>query len=111
MPGLTTSGRKLSSSMSKDSNHSLLHWTSPVGSLLVPSFLGPPSANPVHPPSSTAPTSDTLGPINILALQYSVSSLTGKQSIWSLCSSTLWRIIPSSHWFPGSSFPAHVTTL
>ncbi|MEQ2253771.1 hypothetical protein ILYODFUR_035904 [Ilyodon furcidens] len=31
---------KLSSSMSKDSNHSLLHWTSPVGSLLNSSLLG-----------------------------------------------------------------------
>ncbi|MEQ2299104.1 hypothetical protein AMECASPLE_012046 [Ameca splendens] len=66
--------------MNKDSRLLILHWIKSAGSLLVPSFHGPPSANPVHPPSSTAPTSDTLGPINILALQYSVSSLTGKQS-------------------------------
>ncbi|MEQ2308958.1 hypothetical protein AMECASPLE_033605 [Ameca splendens] len=48
--------------MSKDSNHSLLHWTSPVGILLNSSLLGLPLKNPVHPPPSTAPTSENLGP-------------------------------------------------
>ncbi|MEQ2240608.1 hypothetical protein ILYODFUR_016814 [Ilyodon furcidens] len=39
--------------MSKDSNHSLLHWTSPVSSLLNSSLLGLPLKNLVHPPPST----------------------------------------------------------
>ncbi|MEQ2250454.1 hypothetical protein ILYODFUR_001042, partial [Ilyodon furcidens] len=62
--------------MNKDSSLLLLHWIKSTSSLLVPSFLGPPSANPVHPPLSTAPTSDTLGPIYILALQYSQSPVS-----------------------------------
>ncbi|MED6282573.1 hypothetical protein CHARACLAT_033550 [Characodon lateralis] len=48
--------------MNKDSNHSLLHWTSPVGSLLNSSLLGLPLKNHVHPPPSTAPTSENPGP-------------------------------------------------
>ncbi|MEQ2241634.1 hypothetical protein ILYODFUR_027331 [Ilyodon furcidens] len=48
--------------MSKDSNHLLLHWTSSVGSLLNSSLLGLPLKNPVHPPPSTAPTSEIPGP-------------------------------------------------
>ncbi|MEQ2300256.1 hypothetical protein AMECASPLE_023457 [Ameca splendens] len=48
--------------MSKDSNHLLLHWISPVGSLLNSSLLGSPFKNPVHPPLSTAPTSENPGP-------------------------------------------------
>ncbi|MEQ2307980.1 hypothetical protein AMECASPLE_023575 [Ameca splendens] len=74
LPGLTTSGKKLSSSMSKDSNHSLLHWTSPVGSLLNSSLLGLPLKNPVHPPPSTVPTSETLDRLIILAHHYPPSS-------------------------------------
>ncbi|MEQ2312827.1 hypothetical protein AMECASPLE_035237 [Ameca splendens] len=62
LPGLTTSGKKPSSSMSNDSNHSLPHWTSPVGSLLNSSLLGLPLKNPVHPPPSTMPTSENPGP-------------------------------------------------
>ncbi|MEQ2284597.1 hypothetical protein AMECASPLE_023318 [Ameca splendens] len=62
LPGLTTPGKKLSSSMIKDSSLSLLHWTTPVGSLLNSSLLGSPFKNPVHPPPSTAPTSENPGP-------------------------------------------------
>ncbi|MEQ2303179.1 hypothetical protein AMECASPLE_014017 [Ameca splendens] len=60
--------------MSKNFNHSLLHWTSPVGSLLNSSLLGLPLKNPVHPPPSTAPTSETLDCLIILAHYYPPSS-------------------------------------
>ncbi|MEQ2307722.1 hypothetical protein AMECASPLE_021117 [Ameca splendens] len=91
--------------MSIDSNHSLLHWTSLVGSLLNSSLLGLPLKNPVHPPPSTAPSSENPGPSYHSGTPLStIIYLTGKQLF-------LWRIIPSSHWFPGSSFPAQVTTL
>ncbi|MED6245643.1 hypothetical protein ATANTOWER_006013 [Ataeniobius toweri] len=89
--------------MNKDSSVLLLRWIKPAGSLLVPSFLGPPSANPVHPPSSTAPTSDTLGPINILALQYSQSPVSRVNNPL-VSPHPLWRISPSIHLCPGSSF-------
>ncbi|MEQ2295123.1 hypothetical protein AMECASPLE_010935, partial [Ameca splendens] len=61
---------------------------------------------PVHPPS-IAPTTETLGPSIILAHQYSVSSPTGKQLPG--LSTPLWRISPSNHWYPGSSF-LHIST-
>ncbi|MEQ2294199.1 hypothetical protein AMECASPLE_001572 [Ameca splendens] len=51
----------------------LPHWIKPAGSLLIPSFRGSRSVNPVHPPSSIAPTTETLGPSIILAHQYSQS--------------------------------------
>ncbi|MEQ2293617.1 hypothetical protein AMECASPLE_035395, partial [Ameca splendens] len=62
--------------MNKDSSLLLLHWIKSVGSLLIPSFLGPPPANPVHPPSSTAPSPETPDPLTSLAFQYSPSPFT-----------------------------------
>ncbi|MEQ2222800.1 hypothetical protein ILYODFUR_030191 [Ilyodon furcidens] len=59
--------------MNQDSSLLLPHWIKPAGSLLIPSFHGSPSVNPVHPPSSIAPTTETLGPSIILAHQYSQS--------------------------------------
>ncbi|MED6250282.1 hypothetical protein ATANTOWER_028451 [Ataeniobius toweri] len=59
--------------MNQDSSLLLPHWIKPAGSLLIPSFCGSPSVNPVHPPSSIAPTTETLGPSIILAHQYSQS--------------------------------------
>ncbi|MEQ2234846.1 hypothetical protein ILYODFUR_035592, partial [Ilyodon furcidens] len=59
--------------MNQDSSLLLPHWIKPAGSLLIPSFRGSPSANPVHPPSSIAPTTESLGPSIILAHQYSQS--------------------------------------
>ncbi|MEQ2227595.1 hypothetical protein ILYODFUR_039227 [Ilyodon furcidens] len=86
LPGLTTSGKKLSSSMIKDSRLSLLHWTTPVGSLLNSSLLGSPFKNPVQPPPSTAPTSENPGP----------SYHPGRSLFHHHLSLrfTLWRIIP-----------------
>ncbi|MEQ2296785.1 hypothetical protein AMECASPLE_028076 [Ameca splendens] len=63
LPGSTTSGKKLSSSMNKDSNLLDLTVVSRVNNYLVCPLL------------------------------------------------TLWQIIPSTHWFPVSSLPAHVTAL
>ncbi|MEQ2284209.1 hypothetical protein AMECASPLE_019177 [Ameca splendens] len=57
LPGFTTSGKKLSSSMNKDSNLlDLTGWQPPV-------FFAPciPFKNPVHPPPSTVPTSENPG--------------------------------------------------
>ncbi|MED6251426.1 hypothetical protein ATANTOWER_030547, partial [Ataeniobius toweri] len=59
--------------MNQDSSFLLPHWIKPAGSLLITSFRGYPSVNPVHPPSSIAPTTETLGPSIILALQCSQS--------------------------------------
>ncbi|MEQ2254003.1 hypothetical protein ILYODFUR_038434, partial [Ilyodon furcidens] len=59
--------------MNQDSSLQLPHWIIPAGSLLIPSFRGSPSANPVHSPSSIAPTTETLGPSVILAHQCSLS--------------------------------------
>ncbi|MEQ2237939.1 hypothetical protein ILYODFUR_028329 [Ilyodon furcidens] len=59
--------------MNQDSSLQLPHWIIPAGSLLIPSFRGSPSVNPVHPPSSIAPTTETLGPSFILAHQCSLS--------------------------------------
>ncbi|MEQ2293060.1 hypothetical protein AMECASPLE_029352, partial [Ameca splendens] len=80
LPGLTTSGKKLSSSMGKDSNLSLLHWTTLVGSLLNSLLLGLPFKNPVHPPPSTVPTSENPGPSYHPGTPLStIICLTGKQ--------------------------------
>ncbi|MED6240651.1 hypothetical protein ATANTOWER_025062 [Ataeniobius toweri] len=66
--------------MSKDSNHSLLHWTSPVGSLLNSLLLELPLKNPVHPLPSTAPTSENPGPSYHSGTPLStIIYLTGKQ--------------------------------
>ncbi|MED6288280.1 hypothetical protein CHARACLAT_024996 [Characodon lateralis] len=62
--------------MNKDSSLLLLHWIKSAGSLLIPSFLGPPPVNPVHPPSSTAPSSETPDPLTSLAFQSSPSPVT-----------------------------------
>ncbi|MED6247159.1 hypothetical protein ATANTOWER_032629, partial [Ataeniobius toweri] len=59
--------------MNQDSSLQLPHWIKPADSLLIPSFRGSPSANPVHPPSSIATTTETLGPSIILAHQCSQS--------------------------------------
>ncbi|MED6289442.1 hypothetical protein CHARACLAT_002824 [Characodon lateralis] len=67
--------------MNQDSSLLLPHWIKPAGSLLIPSFCGSPSVNPVHPPSSIAPTTETLGPSIILAHQYSQSP---QSTSWSL---------------------------
>ncbi|MEQ2226338.1 hypothetical protein ILYODFUR_026459 [Ilyodon furcidens] len=93
--------------MNQDSSLLLPHWIKPAGSLLIPSFCGSPSVNPVHPPSSIAPTTETLGPSIILAHQYSVSSPMGNQPPG--LSTPLWRISPSNHWYLGSSF-LHIST-
>ncbi|MEQ2297520.1 hypothetical protein AMECASPLE_035509 [Ameca splendens] len=83
--------------MNKDS--SLI---TPAGSLLISSLLGSPSMNPVHPPPSTAPTSETLGPANHPGTPvFTILSLTGKQPFG--LSTPLWRISPSIHWYPSSS--------
>ncbi|MEQ2289775.1 hypothetical protein AMECASPLE_036705 [Ameca splendens] len=58
--------------MNQDSSLQLPHWIIPAGSL-IPSFRGSPSVNPVHPPSSIAPPTETLGPSIILAHQCSLS--------------------------------------
>ncbi|MED6257560.1 hypothetical protein ATANTOWER_026817 [Ataeniobius toweri] len=88
--------------MNKDSSLLLLRWITPAGSLLIPSFLGSPSTNPVHPPPSTAPTSETLGPTKHPGTPvFTISCLTGKQPLG--LSTPLWRISPSIHWYPGSS--------
>ncbi|MEQ2311486.1 hypothetical protein AMECASPLE_020555 [Ameca splendens] len=121
--------------MSKDSNLSLLHWTSPVGSLLNSPLLGLPFKNPVHPPPSTAPTSENPGPSYHPGTPLStIICLTGKQlfglsaphplaghsinpvrlNYYSLVLTLSIPCLPSClfySWFPGSSFPAHVTTL
>ncbi|MEQ2286070.1 hypothetical protein AMECASPLE_038335, partial [Ameca splendens] len=58
LPGFTTSGKKLSSSMIKDSDLlDLTGWQPPV-------FFAPciPFKNPVHPPPSTVSTSGNPGP-------------------------------------------------
>ncbi|MEQ2289026.1 hypothetical protein AMECASPLE_029001 [Ameca splendens] len=78
--------------MNQDSSLLLPHWIKPAGSLLIPSFCGSPSVNPVHPPSSVAPTTETLGPSIILAHQYAVSSPTSNQPG---LSTLLWQISPS----------------
>ncbi|MED6284060.1 hypothetical protein CHARACLAT_015386 [Characodon lateralis] len=78
--------------MNKDSSLLLLG----LNRLAASSFLGPPPANPVHPPSSTAPTSDTLGPINNLALQYSQSPVSQVNNPV-VSQHPLWRISPSIH--------------
>ncbi|MEQ2303260.1 hypothetical protein AMECASPLE_014926 [Ameca splendens] len=62
--------------MNKDSSLLLLHWIKSTGSLLIPLFLGPPPANPVHSPSSTAPSPETPDPLTSLAFQYSPSPVT-----------------------------------
>ncbi|MEQ2238180.1 hypothetical protein ILYODFUR_030641 [Ilyodon furcidens] len=78
LPGLTTSGKKLS--MSKYCNLSLLHWTTPVGGLLNFLLLGLPFKNPVHPPPSTVPTSENPGPSYHPGTPLStIICLTGKQ--------------------------------
>ncbi|MEQ2308861.1 hypothetical protein AMECASPLE_032665 [Ameca splendens] len=59
--------------MNQDSSLLFPHWIKPAGSLLIPSFHGYPSVNPVHPPPSIAPTTETLGPSIILAHQCSLS--------------------------------------
>ncbi|MED6234441.1 hypothetical protein ATANTOWER_030133, partial [Ataeniobius toweri] len=65
-----------------------------AGSLLISSLLGSPSMNPVHPPPSTAPTSETLGPANHPGTPvFTILSLTGKQPFG--LSTPLWRISPS----------------
>ncbi|MEQ2281377.1 hypothetical protein AMECASPLE_029709 [Ameca splendens] len=80
LPGLTTSGKKRSSSMNKDSSLSLPHWTTQVSSLLNSSLLGSPFKNPVHPPPSTAPISETPGPTYHPGTPLStIICLTGKQ--------------------------------
>ncbi|MEQ2295580.1 hypothetical protein AMECASPLE_015909 [Ameca splendens] len=108
LPGLTTSGKKLSSSMNKDSSLSLLHWTTPVGSLLNSSLLGSPFKHPVHPPPSTAPTSENPGPSYHPGTP---SSVTRVNNYLVSLLPTLWRLILSTHWFPGSSSPARFTAL
>ncbi|MED6292078.1 hypothetical protein CHARACLAT_030047 [Characodon lateralis] len=82
LPGSTTSGKKLSSSMNKDSNLLDLTGWQP------PEFFAPwiPFKNPVHPPPSTVPTSE---------------------KPWTILSS--YQPVYFYIWFPGSSFPAHVT--
>ncbi|MEQ2253960.1 hypothetical protein ILYODFUR_037884 [Ilyodon furcidens] len=57
--------------MNQDSSLLFPHWIKPAGSLLIPSFHGSTSVNPVHPPPPIAPTTETLGPSIILAHQYS----------------------------------------
>ncbi|MEQ2317039.1 hypothetical protein AMECASPLE_038702 [Ameca splendens] len=97
--------------MNKDSSLSLLRWTTQVGSLLNSSLLGSPFKNPVHPPPSTAPTSETPGPTYHPGTPLStITCLTGKQPL-GLSPPPLWWTIPSTHWYPGSSFPAHFTAL
>ncbi|MEQ2307879.1 hypothetical protein AMECASPLE_022626, partial [Ameca splendens] len=66
LPGSTTSGKKLSSSMNKDSNLLDLTGWQP------PKFFAPwiPFKNPVHPPPSTAPTSEK--PWTILSSWHSI---------------------------------------
>ncbi|MED6246837.1 hypothetical protein ATANTOWER_024519 [Ataeniobius toweri] len=59
--------------MNQDSSLLFPHWIKPAGSLLIPSFCGSPSENPVHPPPSIAPATETLGPSVILAHQCSLS--------------------------------------
>ncbi|MEQ2293991.1 hypothetical protein AMECASPLE_039265, partial [Ameca splendens] len=59
--------------MNQDSSLLFPHWIKPAGILLIPSFRGCPSVNPVHPPPSIAPTTETLGPSIILARQCSLS--------------------------------------
>ncbi|MEQ2231102.1 hypothetical protein ILYODFUR_035988 [Ilyodon furcidens] len=72
----------------------LLRWITPAGSLLIPSFLGSPSTNPVHPPPSTAPTSETLGPTKHPGTPvFTISCLKGKQPLG--LSTPLWWISPS----------------
>ncbi|MED6267635.1 hypothetical protein CHARACLAT_014214 [Characodon lateralis] len=88
--------------MNKDSSLSLLRLIIPAGSLLISSLLGSPSVNPVHPPPSTASTSETLGPANHPGTPvFTILSLTGKQPFG--LSTPLWQISPSIHWYPGSS--------
>ncbi|MEQ2308023.1 hypothetical protein AMECASPLE_024000 [Ameca splendens] len=82
--------------MNKDSSLLLLHWIKSAGSLLIPSFLGPPPANPVHPPSSTAPSPETPDVLCIPVI--TISSHTGTQPLG--LSTPLWRISPSSHCIP-----------
>ncbi|MEQ2228771.1 hypothetical protein ILYODFUR_012217 [Ilyodon furcidens] len=66
--------------MNKDSSLSLPRWTTQVGSLLNSSLLGSPFKNPVHPPPSTAPTSETPGPTYHPGTPLStIICLTGKQ--------------------------------
>ncbi|MED6248113.1 hypothetical protein ATANTOWER_026874 [Ataeniobius toweri] len=67
--------------MNKDSSLLLLHWIKLAGSLLIPLFLGPPPANPVHSPSSTAPSPETPDPLTSLAFQYSQSPVTRVHSL------------------------------
>ncbi|MED6268844.1 hypothetical protein CHARACLAT_026770 [Characodon lateralis] len=96
--------------MNKDSSLSLPRWTTQVGSLLNSSLLGSPFKNPVHPPS-TAPTSETPGPTYHPGTPLStIICLTGKNNHLASPLSSLW-IIPSTHWYPGSSFPVHYTAL
>ncbi|MEQ2287095.1 hypothetical protein AMECASPLE_009021 [Ameca splendens] len=59
--------------MNQDSSLLFPHWIKPAGSLLIPSFHGSTSVNPVHPPPPIAPTTETLGPSVILAHQCSLS--------------------------------------
>ncbi|MEQ2308810.1 hypothetical protein AMECASPLE_032098 [Ameca splendens] len=59
--------------MNQDSSLLFPHWIKPAGSLLIPSFHGSTSVNPVHPPPPIAPTTETLGPSIILAHQCSLS--------------------------------------
>ncbi|MEQ2244185.1 hypothetical protein ILYODFUR_014580 [Ilyodon furcidens] len=86
--------------MDQDSSFLSPHWIKPAGSLLIPSFRGSPSVNPVHPPPSIAPTTETLGPSIILARQC-------KQPPG--LSTPLWWISPSNHWCPSSSL-LHIST-
>ncbi|MEQ2283908.1 hypothetical protein AMECASPLE_016340 [Ameca splendens] len=81
-----------------------------------PGFLTPRRAykNFVHPPPlSTAPTSVFLDPLIILAhITFILISLTGSlTNILVSPLSSLWRITPLTNWFPGSCFPAQVTSL
>ncbi|MEQ2305245.1 hypothetical protein AMECASPLE_035796 [Ameca splendens] len=66
--------------------------------------------NPVHPPPSTAPTSETLGPANHPGTPvFTILSLTGKQPFG--LSTPLWQIFPIYPLVSQFQFPAHFLTL
>ncbi|MEQ2310128.1 hypothetical protein AMECASPLE_005724, partial [Ameca splendens] len=95
--------------MDKDSSLLLLRWITLAGSLLIPSFHGSPSANPVQPPPSTAPTSETLGPTKHPGTPiFTISSLMGKQPLGLATPLADLSINPLVSRF---QFPAHFITL
>ncbi|MEQ2226994.1 hypothetical protein ILYODFUR_033135 [Ilyodon furcidens] len=91
--------------MNKDSSLSLPRWTTQVGSLLNSSRTLSTLLLPLH--LHLKP----LVQLNILAHHYQLSSVSRVNNHLVSPLSTLWRIIPSTHWYPGSSFPVHYTAL